>query len=629
MSLINSRAAGSMRKISLIAMLAIAGWFSVMSFNKWQNSLSWDLFGYYLYTPATVIWKDPGLKDFSKVEEINAKYHNTPSYYQGSRTEKGTWMIKYTMGAAVMEFPFFVGAHILAPTLGYERDGFSAPYQKAMIFAHFFYVIIGFIFLRKVLLRYFTDRLTAFLMVLIVIGSNYYVTASTCPSIHTMEFTLFSIILYLTIKWHETPNVKFAILLGLTIGLSILVRPTDGLIVLIPLLWNVTSLKTLKEKTGVFFSNYKMQILLAAIFCFLVVFLQMCYWKSVNDTWFIMSYNNNPGEGFEFLHPYLLQVLFSFRKGWFVYTPLMIFAVLGFYQMYKKQKNIFWPLFIFSILNVYVVSSWSCWWYAGCFGQRAMVESYALLIFPLGYFVDGVISSQRKLLKGAALIIVVFIVGLNIFQTWQYNREILDGSRMTAKYYLKIFGKKQAKPEDKKYLLVDRSQTGFEHFNQEDDYKKRILFYDDFESIGDASREQYVDSIFRNGKGSIMLDSNFIYTPKNELPFDLITKKDHAWIRTTFWYLPKVDPKQNPLGLVVTFSNKKGEAYKYSVIDVGGQPGDNVDLGHWNKYVFDYLTPEVRNESDKINIYFWMRGKLPVYIDDFKVEAFEQKDQTN
>jgi len=44
----------------------------------------------------------------------------------------------------------------------------------------------------------------------------------------------------------------------------------------------------------------------------------------------------NPGEGLELLQPHILKVLFSFRKGWFIYTPMMIFTVMGFWQMYKN-----------------------------------------------------------------------------------------------------------------------------------------------------------------------------------------------------------------------------------------------------------------------------------------------------
>jgi hypothetical protein len=628
MSLIKNPVSANTRKISLVGLLVIAGWFSLMSLKKWENPLSWDMFGYYLYTPATIIWKDPALIDFSKVEQIKAKYDNTPYYYQGSKTEKGGWMIKYTMGIAVMELPFFMVAHMTAPLFGYDKDGFSQPYQRAMMFCCFFYLILGFVILRKSLLKFFSDSLSSVLMLLIVVGTNFYITASSePPSIHIIEFSLFSTVFYLTVLWHENPSKKLAILLGISVGLSILVRPTDALIILIPLLWNVTSFKTLKEKLKILFSDYKTHTTLAGILCFVIVFLQMCYWKKVNGNWLTMSYNNNPGEGFEFLHPYILQVLFSFRKGWFVYTPLMIFAVLGFRIIYKKQRGMFWPILIFFILNVYVISSWSCWWYAGCYGQRAMIESYAILIFPLGYFIEGVLLEERKTIKWVVLLFVISFVILNIFQSWQYKARILEGSRMTMEYYFKIFGKRNIKSEYQELLMVDRSQGGYEHFSQENKYKKRILFFDDFDTPDEAGKEQHVDSISRSGIYSVFVNDHFIYTPNNELPFNLITKKDHAWIRTTFWYLTKTDPKKNPLGLVVTFTNSKGEPYKYSVIDVGAQSGDSVNMGHWNKYVFDYLTPEVRNENDKINIYFWLRGKYPVYIDDFKVEAYERQEK--
>jgi hypothetical protein len=613
-----------------MVMLMIAGWYSSMPItHKWGNVLSWDMFGYYLYTPAYVLWDDSGLKDFSKVEEINKKYNSTSSFYQGSRTENGNWMIKYTMGAAVLELPFFAAAHFFAPGLGYEADGFSLPYQKAMIVCHFFYIILGFIFLRKALLRFFSDALSALLLLLIILGTNYYVCSIIGPSIHTMEFALFSIILYLTIRIHESPSMLLAAFLGLTLGFCILTRPPDGLIVIVPALWNVISLKSLKEKIVSVFADHKFKLLVGLVCCFAVGFLQMNYWKAVNDTWLSTGYTNNPGEGFEFLRPYLLQVLFSFRKGWFVYTPLMLCAVAGFYYVYKLQRNIFWPMLAFFILNVYVVSSWSCWYYASSYGQRAMIDSYAILILPLGYFIYGISASGLKRgFKWLIYSLIGFFVLLNIFQSWQYMNGIIDESRMTKEYYLKIFGKSKTEPQDKKLLMVDRSQIGVEHILNINEYQKHVIFYDDFEVPEEAgSKEQYVDSISRSGKYSIMTNSNFIYTHKNELSYNLITEKDHAWIRTTVWYLPKADPKQNPLGLVVMFTNYKGEAYKYSVVDVGTLPEDHVTLGQWNKFVFDYLTPEVRNENDKINIYFWFRGKDPVYIDDFKVEAYEKKEE--
>ena len=85
-----------------------------------------------------------------------------------------------------------------------------------------------------------------------------------------------------------------------------------------------------------------MQILL---FCFLIICIasiQLGYWKYTSGKFIINPYGaSNAGEGLELLNPHLLEVLFSFRKGWFIYTPLMLFTLVGFKELYKNNKVLF------------------------------------------------------------------------------------------------------------------------------------------------------------------------------------------------------------------------------------------------------------------------------------------------
>src|SRR5262245_54662596 len=137
---------------SKVVLLLLISWFAAVGvFKRWQNPLSWDVFGYHLYLPAAFLWHDVPLKNFGKVEEINARYQGSPTLYQGDKTEDGSWLIKYTMGLAVVEAPFFFAAHALAPVMGYDADGFSIPYQAAFLIMHFFFVFLGLILLRKAL----------------------------------------------------------------------------------------------------------------------------------------------------------------------------------------------------------------------------------------------------------------------------------------------------------------------------------------------------------------------------------------------------------------------------------------------------------------------------------------------
>lgn len=62
----------------------------------------------------------------------------------------------------------------------------------------------------------------------------------------------------------------------------------------------------------------------------LVVFIpQFLYWKHVTGQFIFFSYKNT--EGFDFMKPHILNVLFSFKKSLFVYTPVLIFVVAGFF----------------------------------------------------------------------------------------------------------------------------------------------------------------------------------------------------------------------------------------------------------------------------------------------------------
>jgi hypothetical protein len=613
----------SRNNLSLIVLWFLIAWFTIYPVTKkWNNPISWDAFGYYLYLPATFIWNDPALKDFSPVEKINSQYKNTPTYYQGGKTSTGNWMIKYTMGIALLEAPFYFVADLTASSFDYEADGFSEPYQKSVLIAHFFFLILGFVFLRKALLYLFDDKTVALLLMLLLLGTNYTITAMLTPGMpHIPEFALFAIILYLTMLWHEKSSKKIAAILGVTIGLAVLVRPTDIVVVLLPLLWNVSSLNSLKNKGRFILSNYKFDVLIFVFFSSSLIFLQLLYWKLAAGKWLLMSYSNNPGEGFEFFSPYIFKVLFSFRKGWLVYTPLMFFALTGFWWLYRNNKKIFWPITLFFIFNIYIVSSWSCWWYADSFGQRALVDSYSIMMIPLGYFLKS-LNVASRLIKQVIGGIIILLIFLNIFQAVQYKNNIIDGSRMTAEYYLRIFGKTSVDDADRKLLLINRSRGEKEIFPDEDKYESKGLFTENFEQATQHEKTR-VDSIAHNGKFSLVLDSLFSQKNKYELSYKDITKKDHAWIRASFWfYTPKQE--DSIMQFVITFINYKNWPYKHTPVVIRKE---EFKAGQWNNFTFDYLTPEVRCAEDKINIYFWPYGTTPIFLDDIQIEAFEKKDE--
>ena len=611
------------KRVSLIVVIFLSAIIVYFNFSFLPiNALSWDVFGYYLYLPATFIYHDLGLKDVSIIHEIIEKYNNTATFYQAIRLPSGDWVMRYTMGMAVLYSPAFFVGHIVAGMFGFATDGFSEPYQYAVLVESIIITIFGLIFMRKLLLEFFRDRITAAILLVLVLGTNFlYHNGFFAANLmnHNYLFLLYAMLLLFTFRWHKTYQVKYMVLIGVVVGLIVLSRPPELICILIPVLWGIKNKTSLKEKLSIL-QKYKFQIVLGGVIAFAIGFAQLAYYKIFTGSFLFYTYGADPGVGFDFLAPPTLPFLFGFRKGWLIYTPILIFAIIGFYYLYKRNKPIFYSLFIFFVINLYIVSSWLT--HGASFSQKNMIQSFAILAIPLGYLFTY-LREQRRFVKFSFISIFVLLILLNLFQTWQILFGVLHPSRMTRAYYFAIFGKTRVPENRKKLLLVERQVTYDEVFQHQEEYNGRILQNLDFEDDGtDYAGKYYSDFVARSGKTSLRMDSTNIFSPGITARYRDITDNDHAWIRASAYIYPVVDPKANPLAMVVTFQHK-GANYKYRTVNI-----ENLDLklNEWNRISLDYMTPFPRSGKDNLSVYMWHRGKQEIYIDNLQVEVFERKE---
>lgn len=582
-----------------------------------NNNLCYDVFGYYLYLPFQFIYHDLGISHIDILNGIVAKYHNTDSLYQIIQQPDGTSVMKYSMGMSFFYAPFFFIGHGFAYLLDYPMDGFSLPYQKSIFFGGIIYSILGIWLLMKVLLNFFSDKTSAITLVLIVVGTNvlaHFSMYGQNAMSHNMLFFSYSLILWLTIKWYESYRIGYIIGLAVVCGLSILSRPSEVVCLIIPVFWGVFNVSSLKDKISLII-KHKWQILLFIAIVVVIGSIQFIYWKIFTGKFLFYSYGANAGEGFEFLSPYLYEVLFSFRKGWLLYTPVMIFAILGFVQIYKRNRFIFWTLFIYFLLNLYIVASWSCWWYAQSYSQRSLIPSYPIMAIGLGYFIEWVFS-KKAIIRVMFLIVAICLVVLNLFQFRQYYTGTLHGDRMTKAYYLKTFGKQYATDEDRKLLLVNRFFNEGEVFENDGGYVKTKEF-----SIKCFEKTRYDTLTGADCLNSNKLSIDSIYSPGIEIPYSEITTKDHAWLRIKVWVYPVVDLVQNPFSLIAHFSHNN-YSYKYFKFE---SEKLTLKLNNWNEIKVDYLTPEVRKRSDRFKFNVCLRGKYPLYVGGVKVDVYEKR----
>ncbi len=419
--------------------------YNIFNIHYWtikDRVINYDIVSYYAYLPATFIYKDVSLRF---MDDNPGAYSDK---FWPNITEEGKYVVKTSMGLSFLYAPFFFLGHAAANQLDFETNGFTQPYKFFLVMGAVFYFAIGLYFLRKVLERYFNQRVVILSLITLIMGTNlYYYVAIDSTMPHVFNFSLFAIFIYLTITWHQNPNIKNSIFIGLLLGLITLIRPTNIIIFLVFFFWNVKSLNDLKNRF-LFFIKKPGLIAIMFIFFILIWIPQLLYWESQTGQWLYFSYE---GERFFFLDPYIRKGLFGYRKGWLFYSPVMIFAIAGIFISYKHFKKLFVPITIFTILNVYLILSWWCWWYGGSFGGRAFIDSYAILALPLAVFI-GWVFKQKKIFRVIANSLLILLLLLNLFQTWQYYGGDIHHDAMTKKAYWKIFLRPYPEDDYKTYL---------------------------------------------------------------------------------------------------------------------------------------------------------------------------------
>lgn len=434
----------SLSKRILILLLII--WIcTLINYSRWKDHhlIQWDIFQYYSYLPATFIKHDLSYKFLESEKDTHwNKLWVTP-------LPNGKKSMKMTMGLSFLYLPFFLTAHVIAGWFGYVRDGFNFPYQFMLAISSIFYAFIGIYIVRKLLLKYFNEVVTSITLMVLVLGTNLWSgTLLEIGLTHSYLMMLIAIFLYLTIKWLEKPTYKNIIAAGFTAGLITLIRPTDILVLIIPILFGISSIKNLRERV-ILFWEYKLHVIVFGVCMFIVFIPQIIHWKYISGEWILYSYGE---ERFYFLKPHILSGLFSYRKGWLLYTPIMTFALIGFFLLKKYARDFFWLTLIFTVLNSWIVFSWWCWWYGGSFGARALIESYALLVFPLAAFIRFAWQNRNWVAKTSLILVFGFFIWLNLFQSNQYKIRLLHWECTSKKLYWKIFATKEW-PQDYKQLL--------------------------------------------------------------------------------------------------------------------------------------------------------------------------------
>jgi hypothetical protein len=322
----------------------------------------------------------------------------------------------------------------------HERNGFSIPYRYAILLSTLFYALLGLYFLRKNVMLFFNDQISAYTLLAIAFATNFYLYSTHEAGLtHLHTFFMLNVAIYLSLKWNTHRNFSSALLFGIVCGLIVLLRPVNILLLLpLPFFASISSMLQVKNlnilsalKTYIF----SKQIAFAFIGAIIIWLPQLIFWKLQTGSWLHYSYND---EGFFFSNPQIINGLFSFRKGWFIYTPIMFFAVLGLFKFWRQKPILGTAISAVFILFLYITFSWWCWWYGGGFSARTLIDFYPFLAFGLAAFF-AYLFDKKQTIKIFGTVLLFFFIGLNLFQSYQYKIAILHTDAMNWPTYKGIF----------------------------------------------------------------------------------------------------------------------------------------------------------------------------------------------
>jgi len=577
----------------------------IIAFFSWKisdnhsafNSIASDGVGYYMYLPSIFITGEFGKEPAEDRHIINTRHGP---------------LSRYSAGTAIAILPFFGVACLYYEIIGEVYTGFEPGFQNAVLLAATSFFLLGLYLMGLLMSRFTNSKWTISVALLTVaLGSNALFYTVQAPSFsHVYSFCAITGFLLSVKRYMESFRMKYFLIASLVFGFILLLRQFNGFILFaVPFLANsfsdlISFLKNVFGNVKLLISGIVLAVAVAAI--------QQVFWFIQTGDLVLWGYGN---DGFYFSKPAFFEVLLSFRKGLFVYTPLLLVSFFGLISLYRKNQYRFYCFIGFFIFLTYFMSSWWMWYYGSSFGQRPFIEYYGLLFIPLIFLTDHFSQFARRYLL---VPLIAGLAALNFIQSYQYSMEILQPADMNFQKYQYVFlktsknywgilgGNKDIIPFHNGKLIVFDLSIEFDE--NQDRIQNEVLSIDPGNSVNKVSD-------YRNREFNTALTI--------PLEAQRITRRSlFAEIGFEVLKTASTDLREDAL-LVFEVRDSVGERYMYYPFRIHDIPTNEINV--WHRYSYTVEIP-ARNASDTMSIYVWNKHLHPLLLDnlEFKLFAFPE-----
>ncbi|MEI6852913.1 MAG: hypothetical protein WCL06_08725 [Bacteroidota bacterium] len=554
----------------------------------WNYIIDGDSKGYYAYLEQIFVTHNFGQAkvDYEQINAVN-----------------GHSLIKYYCGTALLTSPFFLVSAAIASISHQPMDAYSGIFQKTISLAGIVYLLLGLLFASRLLRQFKISDLNIILtLILFVFGSNLLTYTVLHPMMsHVYSFFAISLLLWLFNSFVMSGKKKFLLWTAVILGLVYLIRPLN-LVIVFFLLFLVNDFKGFI----VLLKKNSKTVLLALGLFLATVSLQNILWWVQCGKFFTWSYSH---EGFYFAHPEFFRVLFGFRKGLFVYTPLLGISLLGLLVLLRKNKIRFFFASGFLLLITYLISAWWCWSYSDGLGMRPFIDFYVIFILLFALL----LQSLNVWIKWAVVVLSLAPLSLNLLQNYQYQKGILHAEYMNRERYQTVF----LKTSDA-YMNCFGGSDDLPPYNF---YQQQAILETPFMPGAFTPDSAHVETQRGDTEKAFVYDDryefNFVYKVNNSEEL-FRAQKTYALIHLKKLDLHPCQFRKTLFVVALSYPDRKNAFFKSFPLE----PYAYLKQKRWHELSYTIILPKILQKDFELKFYIWNRSLDIFLVKDVEIKIF-------
>lgn len=343
---------------------------------------------YYVYLPSLVLDHD---LDFANDYELVGAHRNLPD---SSYAREGYLTNLFTSGPAFLWLPFFLLGHLATLTVNlfgaaYTANGYGPLEMGSVILGNCLYGCAGLFFLFATLRRRF-DPFSSVMSVLAVAFCTamlfYFGDRAFFPN--ATQLLAISLLLDRSLFVDPQRMLGAPIRLGAALGMVALLRATDALLVIVPI---VTIVRGLRQELLIHKRALVRSIAVATVVALALSAPKLYVKQTLNP-------HGDPRFWSGYLHPaqpFFFEQLFSTRRGLLPWAPVLWLALAGFCFLWRRERVVVVSILGAAIVLLYVNGISADWWGGRSPGTRRLTNLLPLLAVPLAACI------QRMTRKGS------------------------------------------------------------------------------------------------------------------------------------------------------------------------------------------------------------------------------------